>query len=88
MMHIPYHGYTWPKTAPATKPQMLALRDLCLALGVKEAASAIDNAIEQVSAASRKLAEEALFPSDSEIAWERHETLERERDIADLRGGL
>ena len=44
-----YDGWTPPiiiKAEPTTKEQLVALRDQCLADGHKEAAAAIDNAIE------------------------------------------
>ena len=50
-----YNGWVpSPKKAePATMPQLLALRDLCLRGGHTSAAAAVDNAIELCSEARR-----------------------------------
>lgn len=46
-MNTIYTGYTQTEcTKPATKPQLVALRDLLLEYGDKNAAAAVDNVID------------------------------------------
>ena len=50
-----YNGWTpTPQTQPATKAQLIALRDLLLSHGDKNAAAAVDNVIDILTITAKK----------------------------------
>ena len=53
--HLPYPvtGYTYPESQPATKHQLIALRDLLLSHGDKHAAAAVDNVLDILARIAR-----------------------------------